>query len=438
MSLLRIWVIFFLFTAINAVLVQFVFLPHLLPHWHAGHGLLVGGDWVQFHRLATELLAKIQESGWQAWRLRPDLQAPAGIATIFYYFLQPEPWAMIPFNAAVHASSGIVLIAVLQHLQFNRMASLIGSLPLVIYPSAMMWYTQMHKDGVFILGSLLLLLAWVQLQVSISKVGISKTDQRSNLLLSVVWAFLGAGFIWVMRPYFVSLSLAVSAFLFLLVVLGRASKLFQNKTTPKNFALAFGLGFVLLAIQVPYLYLYGDLDPQSYTPPPARPFDTGIFPENSFIGQKLIGLSRSRDNFRFNPAIAGSNIDTDVGFDSTGDMIRYIPRALQIGLLAPFPSHWFQSGSVAPNTMMRRISALEMSGIYIGLCLFIVALIQMRKRLEIWMILAFNILLLLTFALVVVNVGTLYRMRYGFVMTLVAIGIARCTQYLLERRSTVQ
>ena len=42
---------------------------------------------------------------------------------------------------------------------------------------------------------------------------------------------------------------------------------------------------------------------------------------------------------------SASNIDTDVRLESWREVIRYLPRAAEIGLLAPFPNMWLASGA---------------------------------------------------------------------------------------------
>jgi len=74
--------------------------------------------------------------------------------------------------------------------------------------------------------------------------------------------------------------------------------------------------------------------------------------------------------------------------------------------------------------MMRRISAVEMVGVYLAFIFLPYAIWHWRKRIEIWLILSFCSGMMLIYAICICNVGTLYRVRYGYLMTLVGIGIA--------------
>lgn len=74
--------------------------------------------------------------------------------------------------------------------------------------------------------------------------------------------------------------------------------------------------------------------------------------------------------------------------------------------------------------MMRRIAALEMIGVYIALVFLLYAIWYWRHRVEVYVIGIFCTGMMLIYSISITNVGALYRMRYGFMMTLVALGVA--------------
>ena len=94
------------YTLAVGLLVQLVLLPHLFSGWHAGHGLLATCDYSRFHDIASRLSDEIHRQGWSAWVLPPDGQPVAGIAAVFYTLIVPEPWTVLPLNAALHAVGG--------------------------------------------------------------------------------------------------------------------------------------------------------------------------------------------------------------------------------------------------------------------------------------------------------------------------------------------
>ena len=201
----QIWLLFFVTTAVMALIVQLLILPVIFPALHAGHGLFVGGDWIGFHQIAQELAERIRSEGWSAWELRPHGHSPAGIAALIYAISISEPYVLIPLNAAVHASAGLVLVALLRPIVEDRMIAFLAAIPLVAFPAAATWYAQIHRDGFYILGMLLFCYGWVRIVAS------TKDHQRwwqpsLAFILSVFW---GVAFVWVARPYTFYLLLAV-------------------------------------------------------------------------------------------------------------------------------------------------------------------------------------------------------------------------------------
>ena len=191
----RVWLATFVYAALAAMLVQFVILPHLLPAWHAGDGLLVGGDWVVFHGYAANRAARIRAEGWSAFELRPYWNAPVGIASAIYALTWPKPWTLIPLNAALHATAAALLFRLLRGVVADWRWALVGVAPFVFYPSALVWISQIHKDGVFIAGYLCLFVAWAELARHDPETLHWRGLGRALVLLPV-----GLGAIWLVRP----------------------------------------------------------------------------------------------------------------------------------------------------------------------------------------------------------------------------------------------
>ena len=100
-----------------------------------------------------------------------------------------------------------------------------------------------------------------------------------------------------------------------------------------------------------------------------------------------------------------------------------MPRAAQIAFLAPFPSDWFGQGSTAATTVMRRVSMLEMLVNYAALMFVPFAFWRWRSRGEIWILAIFGTVMLLVYSVATPNVGTLYRIRFPYLMPFLALGI---------------
>jgi hypothetical protein len=129
---------------------------------------------------------------------------------------------------------------------------------------------------------------------------------------------------------------------------------------------------------------------------------------------------------------AGSNLDADIELRTAGDVVKYLPRALQLGLLAPFPHMWFTAGAKVGLTG-RLVTGAEMLGLYAMLILTVITLVRERSRLLVWFLFVTSALACTILALVVVNAGALYRLRYPYFIPIVLLG-ARGLDVLITNR----
>lgn len=457
------WLIFFLYTALAAFLVQMVLLPYVFPAWHAGNGLLIGGDWLYFHQIAVDLAEKIKTTGWAAWELRPQGQAPAGITAAIYALTVPQPWTLIPLNAVLHASAALVLLHIVEVFITNRRYALFCTLPFLLFPSAMTWYTQLHKDGFFILGCLCFLYGLIMLAKDLER-----EFEVWEAIKSIVVITVGIVLVWSVRPYGTQMLLGTAVGISVLVSIIMIGKLRRGQINISNVLKILASYFIVIlvlipfkggiAVEAPILEEYGTEQDYHVSKTPASPAKSELQtePQDSWVGnfgttavklacypwQYMNGIADSlgavRDGFRFGYPGAGSNIDCDVGLHDVKDIVCYLPRALEISFLAPFPNQWFAQGTLAANTAMRRVSALEMSLIYISLAFLPYSLWRWRNRIEVWIIMIFCTSMMLGFTLVVPNIGTLYRDRYAFMMTIVSIGVAGGTLLIEQIKNSLK
>ncbi len=110
---------------------------------------------------------------------------------------------------------------------------------------------------------------------------------------------------------------------------------------------------------------------------------------------------------------AGSNLDSNVQFAGTADIVRYLPRAVLIGLFAPFPSMWFETGANTGRAG-RVLSGCETVLMYFVMLLAFQSFWHRRRQLPVWFLMLTALIGVTALGLVVVNVGTLYRQRYLF------------------------
>lgn len=430
--LMAAWLLFFSYAALSALFLQWVVLPFWLPALHAGNGLLLGGDWVGFHKIGVALSQKIHAQGWAAWQLSPYGHPPAGMAAAFYALTVPEPYVLIPLNAALHATAGTVLMQMVRLLGNDDGIAFCAALPFVFFPSAMAWYAQIQKDGFYFAGAFLCLYGWVLL----ARVQTWCSGWRA-VLTGLFWLGVGLILMGSVRTYAFQLMQGMGAIfaagLTLLFVARGAKRVLPWKTC--IFAIV-ALGAIPLALkfapvetrgtaEVPQLNAQtdgfswhgADFAKERWRPTEGLP----RFIENSFLRIAVL-----RNGYFVTPGYdaAGSMTDRKRELLSATDFISYFPRAIQLGLFAPFPSDWVNTGHSSGGTIMRRVAGVEMVGVYFALLFLPYALWRWRFKVELWLCASFGGILLLIYSYATPNIGSLYRLRYGFLMLLVTLGVA--------------
>lgn len=129
---------------------------------------------------------------------------------------------------------------------------------------------------------------------------------------------------------------------------------------------------------------------------------------------------------------AGSNLDADVRFGGAYDVVRYLPRAVLVGLCAPFPTMWFGAGG-SVGTAGRLLGGWETLLMYVVELLALQSLWHRRRQLPAWLLVLIALIGVTALGLVVVNVGALYRQRYLFWILFVVMGAETLARLLPAR-----
>ena len=420
----------FAFTLTTAFCIQLALLPYVLPHLHGGHGLLVGGDWLGFHQLAESQAHEIVRLGWGEWRLSPGGHAPAGIASIFYAIFTAEPWVLIPLNAAIHAGAAVLLARMLWMITDCAWISILSTLPFLMFPSAATWYSQIHKEGYYIFGYFLCLHGWMRIAQLRGTDFLNKSVFRGGLciltgvLIVVAMRDFGAMLIAAMSSLFafaISVRLLAAAWprltgrVLMTVVIFLAIPIFIMKYSTNHYFDSTIVAFSDARSQKGFDSSQNKKMSDSW-------IKSSVIP--GAIDVQFSVISELRRNFYTNYSGAKTNIDANIRFNTAVDFLTYLPRAVQVGMLAPFPEDWMVLGRSVESTWMRRITAIEMLVSYFSF-LFVPYLLWRKYRvLNGFLFAQINFFLILLYTYTIPNVGALYRMRYGFYMAIVALGIA--------------
>jgi len=470
---LRVWLIFFIVTLFIIFLVQLILLPFIFSSWHAGNGLLVGGDWIGFHQEAVEMAQRIKDQGWSAWELWPKGWFPAGVAGALYALTWPAPWVLAPLNAAVHAFTGLIVLKILNIFTQKKDIDIVAAIPFIFFPSAMLWYTQIHRDGYNILGmllfiyGLLLIIRYDEIQIK------NKNFELKGLIISMV----GIVLLWMSRPHTLIIFQYTGSILFFFVVIAFTIMLVKKSIYWKNALFKLFIFALALSLITPFtkteradkyqkefgvynknnLEINNSMEAQEQQlwastagiiglyKPAEEDHESTVRREEDLIWYRTPWLPSSIDNHLYSIAVtrqvlypmaygeSAINIDKDVEFSSAIDFIYYLPRALQIAFLAPFPEDWSAEGSRQTTTFFRRISALEMAIVYFFLLPMVCSLWIWRKKIEVYILFIFCTAMMLPIIYSVPNLGTIYRYRYGYLMLLVCLGAAVFYQFVKDR-----
>jgi hypothetical protein len=429
------WLIFFAYTTAIALLVQLVILPYIFPSFHAGGGVLLGClDCSRYHELAVELAKKIHAEGWSAWKLRVDdidmknLHPTAGIAGAIYALTVPKLWTTIPVTAAMHATATLILLKIIQIFIPRWRVAIWFILPFLLFPSAMVWYTQNLKDGYHIAGMFAFLYGWLLLAGS----GTWISRWRKPLKAVSIIAF-GLFLCWLVRPNEMKalhhIEVLIAIFLTCIILRWIVRIDIPRKRAIIAFLVIWG---IVAATNFEGVY------PENYkldaitgnTADVSMPAREGAFKTkdkiyiflNQFFKYEIDMIYSKRHLYGTYPGL--SNIDTNVDLRTLEDIISYFPRAAEIGFLAPFPNMWLKPGTYVSNTLMRRITGFEMILIYVSLLGIPFAIWRFHRSPELWIVFILCIPMILILSLTVVNIGSLYRLRYGYIMLISALGLA--------------
>lgn len=273
-----------------------------------------------------------------------------------------------------------------------------------LWPSFLLHTTQFLREPQFITAILVLMLLGVRCLTR-------EYSVRRGLSLAVAGG-LALALIWLIRAEMWEL---VTAILLLAASLLVLRQLYERRVLAGNL-----LGIVLMMILLPIIprvlprFISAAVQlRQSVEPAQAQP--GGLSTQLSL----RIRVIRSRYVSAYKTA--GSNIDSDVGFSSTRDIVRYLPRAAAIGLFAPFPNMWFVGG-VETGRAGRLLAGFETAAIYLFEVLAVVGLWKRRRQLSTWLLVLACTISSTALGLVVANVSIIYRLRYAFFMLIIILG----------------
>jgi hypothetical protein len=464
LSLLKILSIYVAYSVVISATIQMYVLPVLFSQLHHGNGLLYGGDWYYYQSRATALWLLIADKGWDFWELRPRGHGLTGVIAAIYAFLGTnKPFVLIPFFSLLHGLGALSIFMLMEKIGVKRCNAFYSSIPYLIFPTSLLWVAQILKDVFTLNASLIILFGLVNLfNVFVIK-GLG--EQLKNHIFSIIIIQFGFILIWLVRPYMIEINL-----LFVILIFGIMDlKLFffflkRKISVVTLLIMVFAQFFLLTTVN----FLPGNnsvsdasikISPITTTKPitqslenkepktqslknkdnafnsiftsgdGSRKLQFATWEKSNFLPERLdLELKKlylNRSYFYLYNYESGSSIDYERNLNNFTNMLKYAPRAFQIGFLSPFPTTLFKSEySSYFSKIINIVASIEIFFIYIFYIGLSIALFFWRKKIELWIIILFSLYFTLIPTYAFPNIGTLLRYRYAAIMILSAIGIS--------------
>jgi hypothetical protein len=403
-------------------------------------------DSYDYQRGAIELAQLLRTGNIGAWAFAAQPLHVKIIAVPFallsplfgYSTLSAEPYNLICYIAII----GLVF-ALGRELGGQRVGVLAGAI-VALWPTFLLHTMQLLKDPIFIMAALAFLLCAITslgrtYRPSVSA-GVSTVAVLLVLLLSQV------------RFSFVLLMVAIALLTLVLLILRQARErrlLFWNMA-PTLVVLVTALLLLPLysrhSSQRTKRYLSDQVGPLKNVADPGMQVPTLLrwignpgpdrtrMEKHHARGDKVVRrISSMRSRFAAAYSDSGSLLDPNAEFRKVSDLMRYLPRALEIGLWTPFPHMWISTGRRVGN-LGKLLSGVETLAIYFLQLLAVVAIVREPRQLALWFVVAIVVVGVTALAVVVPNVGALYRFRYVFWMLLVVAAMSGLNTLLVARR----
>lgn len=466
---------FFLYSVTLSLILQLYLLPILVPELHHSNGLMVSGDWIFFHDIASKLAAQMTDFGFRVWSLHPNGQGPAGILALHYWtFGVHEPYVLIPLNSFLHACSSLILYHIMQLLFSSRRSSIVASVIYLALPFSILFYAQISKEVYYNLSLLLLLYSCLAITNSIlSPVGSLRLMLKKHfahfilLLISIFLAYISRPHILLFYEWSIFLMLVFIPVVMLirkiepriswslsLVLILSVIYVIRLIPYPEVGALfkttAFEEEKVLLADDVPAVS-QGGADSVSDKPdmtaaPSAVPrVSESTKPTNKIdldrtridfskitpwesspyllpsIDARLEQLYSYREYFyRYTSGL--TTVDRHIRLNSAFEMFMYFPSALAHGLFQP-NYKFFGLTNQGQLSYFMTIAVLIMTILVVPVIFSFFAVFSERKNILIWFVWIFALFYLLYPVYAYPNIGAFMRHRYVPHMLIIGIGL---------------
>jgi hypothetical protein len=416
--------------AIHITLTLAVFLVghfQLLPSVFDTHGtgLMFAIDAASYRALSSDLANALQTNGLSAWLA---IKAPFHCRLYSLLFvtlgrvLGHNVLAAEPLNLVYYLGI-LCCVYFLGREIFNARAAMVAAIIVAVWPSFLFHSTQLIRDSFAILcllALLLLLTLLLRREFSLRK-GLA-TGVAGAVIVTLFWVLRGN--MWGV----VVLAVGLAIVLLLWRIVRSRQVLLPN---------IIAIVFIVIAMLIAPSRFESTALPG--VKPPVTPLaisPTGQPPRTDGIFTRMLKqVGQRRAGFRLYDA-RESDIAGDVRLNTASDVIEFLPRAIVIGFLAPFPRMWIERGSYGlAGRLLSGAETLVMYFLYLaaGVCVW-----RNRRRSEMWLLFLVAALGTIALGLVVVNAGALYRLRYVFWIMFIIMAADTLAHFTILRTSATK
>lgn len=315
-----------------------------------------------------------------------------------------------------------IVIALLGYVMARRIhgegAGRVAAALMSFWPSAFVWSSQILKDSLTI--ALLMLVFYLVIRA---------LEERGRAVLPVA-LLLGSTLF-----FLALLRFHVAAMLFLAAVLSCGYVVITGRAWNRLMLALVLIGLlgvpVLLSRFVDpfYLVVQARLDVAATTPagaqpvngvtPTAKPIESlrerwiqDVMESTHSLYHNIYSLELLNEKRRgYAGSVGASNVWADVQFRHAWDIVAFLPRGLTLALYAPFPWDWFTPGR--ETGALKVFAGVETLLMVILTPFVLVGVVRaMRsRRMDACLLVIFSVMLIVSLALTVTNVGTLFRYR---------------------------
>lgn len=419
------------------------------------HGALVAilPDTTTYETWASMSTEVLIHQGIRAWFLLP-FEAHVKLYSLSFLIFRPLLGYNIlgaePFNLVCYLSI-LVLVFLLGREVFDEQTGRVAAAAVSLWPSFLIHTVQILKDPVSVLAMLVLMLMmtfWLTRKLSWRNglvTGLAGATAiwlilatRANFWVPVIlgMVLIGAGCLALRQVRERSLLAGNVLGMAMLLFISGGSLMSSDRSL--MFTQEFlGFGRARKTSPPPEQTPQSNPEPSptaqvqqtNQAPPVAQNSPPSIYPPRLPLhsipertNHLVLKIQEVRDSFTYRYKDSGSLLDSDIEFITVTDVLVYLPRAMEIGFLAPFPDKWLGAGK-AVGLAGRVLSGAEMLVIYGLELLALFGLWRSRKRLSIWLLVCITVFGVTVLGLGLVNVGALFRMRYAFFVLLILLGI---------------